>query len=395
MKRMVDDKEIREFDDRITALEQGGGGGSSDTAKKLQDTAAGQIGVVEVVDEEEYANLFLGIKGQNDAVYKNYVVVGSDGYVGVKANDSFEFGVQGNKGSFFAAKENDIEITPDTGYDVNFKVGGLGNVYITKTGQGTLVKKRVAIVDDIPTYSAGTGIDITNGQISVDNTVVTKDTDGNVEALYLPSINSPDGEDTDCKGRVNLTSGARRGIVTIEAEGEDSQASIEVRGSTSGEGMITITGDLIIDTAIRPKVGSGLNQEQIAYLSDITSASVYEYELRFQDEESTPTVYVVKFMSSNGSLINTSVPEDFNELVTFIQIYGIERQINATRSVFTMEGYTVNSSTQVPTWSRLTAIKDTNGNVNQLWYNINGQSSHQLTDLDVDYTSIELWKRTI
>ena len=391
MRRMVDDKEMITINNRITALEEGGGGGSSDTAKKLEDTAAGQIGVAQVVDEEDYATLFLGIKGQNEAVYKNYVSISSDGSLAVKADDSFEFGVQGNKGSFFAAKEHDVEITPDTGYDVNFKVGNLGNVYVTRTGQGTLVKKRVALTEEIPTKTSDLTNDsgfITNADIPAN--VVTKDSDGNVAALYLPSINSTEGNDSDCKGRVELSSGTRRGIVTIVGDGEANNASIEVRGSTSGEGSVTIVGDVTIDSNTRPKVGTGLNQEQVAYLSDITSASVYEYELRFQDEESTPTVYVVKFMSSNGSLINTSVPEDFDELVTFIQTYGIERQINATRSVFTMEGYTVNSSTQVPTWSQLTAIKDTNGNVNQLWYNINGQSSHQLSNLDVDYTSIEL-----
>ena len=192
MRRMVDDKEMITINNRITALEEGGGG-SSDTAKKLQDTAAGQTGVVQVVDEDEYATLFLGIKGENEAVYKNYVDVSSDGTVALKANDSFEFGVQGNKGSFFAAKQNDIEITPDTGYDVNIKVGNGGNLCVTQTGQGTLVKKPVALAEDIPTDTsdltnnagfitiadvpvptAGTGIDILNGQISVDNTVAMK-----------------------------------------------------------------------------------------------------------------------------------------------------------------------------------------------------------------------------
>lgn len=130
-------------------------------------------------------------------------------------------------------------------------------------------------IADVPVPTAGTGIDITSGTISVDSTVITKNTNGNVQALYLPSINSIDGEDSDCKGRVELTSGARRGIVTIEAEGESNNASIEVRGSTSGEGIVTITGDVTIDSTTRPKVGSGLSQEQVAYLSDMPTLNRY------------------------------------------------------------------------------------------------------------------------
>lgn len=158
------------------SAEWGGGGGDADIAKKVQDTAAGQIGVVEVVDEEDYATLFLGIKGENDALYKNYIDVSSDGTVALKANESFEFGVQGNKGSFFAAKEEDIEITPDTGYDVNIKVGNGGNLCVTQTGQGTLVKKPVALEEDIPSNVSDLNNDagyITSSDIS---NMVTTDT---------------------------------------------------------------------------------------------------------------------------------------------------------------------------------------------------------------------------
>ena len=153
-----------------------GGGGDADVAKEVQDTAAGQIGVVKVVDEEDYATLFLGIKGENEAVYKNYVDVSSDGTVALKADESFEFGVQGNKGSFFAAKENDIEITPDYGYDVNIKVGNGGKLCVTQTGQGAFVKKEVALDEDIPTNVS----DLTNdaGYItsSAISNMVTTDT---------------------------------------------------------------------------------------------------------------------------------------------------------------------------------------------------------------------------
>lgn len=68
MKRMVDDKEIRNFDDRITALEQGGGGGGTYTAGDNISISNNEISTVVnptfenvIIENDSYsANNFLG-----------------------------------------------------------------------------------------------------------------------------------------------------------------------------------------------------------------------------------------------------------------------------------------------------------------------------------------------
>ncbi len=103
---------------------------------------------------------------------------------------------------------------------------------------------------------------------------IQKNADGNItEKLYLVNgISSADGEETDNKATISLDSGVRRSILALNAGGEDGYANIELRGGTSGDGFVTITGDVTVDSIYRPKVGTGANQEQVAYLSDIPAS---------------------------------------------------------------------------------------------------------------------------
>lgn len=124
---------------------------TTDLATKVDKfvPTAGAVANIELYDEEDYANLFIGVKGENEALYKNYVSISSDGDVNIKADESFTMGVQNNNGTVLLGKDHDMEFTAQSGYDVNFKVGGSGKVCVTKTGQGTLTKKEIALKEDI------------------------------------------------------------------------------------------------------------------------------------------------------------------------------------------------------------------------------------------------------
>ena len=110
---------------------------------------AGDIAGIELYDEEDYASLVIGVKNEGDSFYYNYVNVSGDGSVNIKATDTFAMGIQNNSGSVLCAKNHDMEFTAQSGYDINFKVGNLGKVCVTETGIGTLVKKEIALKEDI------------------------------------------------------------------------------------------------------------------------------------------------------------------------------------------------------------------------------------------------------
>ncbi len=115
---------------------------------------------------------------------------------------------------------------------------------------------------------------LTDAIDDLNSKTIQKNADGNItEKLYLVNgISSADGEETDNKATISLDSGVRRSILTLNAGGEDGYANIELRGGTSGDGFVTITGDVTVDSIYRPKVGTGANQEQVAYLSDIPAS---------------------------------------------------------------------------------------------------------------------------
>lgn len=134
---------------------------------------AGSVANIELYDEETYANLFIGVKGQNEATYKNYVSISSEGDVNIKADESFTMGVQNNNGTVLLGKNHDMEFTAQSDYDVNFKVGGTGKVCVTKTGVGTLVKKEIALKEDIINVEAnpaGSATDTLN-KVTIGSTV--------------------------------------------------------------------------------------------------------------------------------------------------------------------------------------------------------------------------------
>lgn len=115
---------------------------------------------------------------------------------------------------------------------------------------------------------------IDNINTTLDTKVIQKNADGNIqEKLYLVNgISSATGEDTDNKATISLSSSIRRGNLYLSAGGEDGEASISLTGGTSGTGHIAITGDVTVDSIYRPKVGTGSNPEEVAYLSDIPAS---------------------------------------------------------------------------------------------------------------------------
>lgn len=126
-------------------------------------------------------------------------------------------------------------------------------------------------IADVPVPTAGTGINITNGQISVDNTVAMK-TD-----IYTKT--EIDNKDT----------------ATLNAAKAYTDAQV------------------------------------------IAGASVYEYELVF-DESDNEDTWSYRFISTDGGLINTSVPETYAELVQFVQDYGLH-----AANLYKLVGYVVNN----------------------------------------------------
>ena len=291
---------------------------------------------------------------------------------------------------------NTSDLTNDSGFITNSALTGYATeTYVNTAISGLSIPTKTSdltndsdfiTIADVPVPTPGTGINILNGQISVDNTVVTKDTDGNVEALYLSSITSVNGTDTDCKSRVNLSSGIKKGTVTLVADGEGSEASIEVKGSASedDEGTVTIIGDVTIDSNTRPKVGTGANQKQIAYLSDISTPSVYEYVLQFSTENLT---FNVSFISTDGNLIDTSVPENFSELINFIKTYGMEYP-GGQHPSYSMRGH-VEETLNIK-YCVITAHN--NGTTDTLQY-ASGSTYSDIASTDIFYEGIHLYKR--
>lgn len=143
-------------------------------------------------------------------------------------------------------------------------------------GEGITIENNV-ISSAGTTYTAGNGIDITDDTISIDDTkVVVKDSDGNVDGIlqvaHLQSENWE--EDDDNKADIYLSSGLRRGRVTLSAGGEESSASIMLQGTTSvgSGGYIEISGETNFITNSRITVTDSNNDtEEVAYLSDLES----------------------------------------------------------------------------------------------------------------------------
>lgn len=136
---------------------------------------------------------------------------------------------------------------------------------------------------------AGTGIDITNGVISVDSdTVVTKDSNGNVNGiLQVAHLQSEDwDEDDDCKADIYLNSGLRSSTIVLDTDGEESGSSITLSGTTSVGSYGTITADAGSITLIthgsrifQKDAASDTYVNEVAYLDDLDERETRKYEL--------------------------------------------------------------------------------------------------------------------
>ena len=107
--------------------------------------------------------------------------------------------------------------------------------------------------------------------------VVTKDDAGNIDGiLQVEQLQSEEwDEDDDCKANIYLTSGLRKSTIVLNTEGEETGSSIILQGTTSvgSEGTVEISGKTNFTTDNRITVtDSGDDSEDIAYLSDISSA---------------------------------------------------------------------------------------------------------------------------
>ena len=201
-----------------------------------------------------------------------------------------------------------------------------GYSYILPDKSGTF-----ALLDDIPTvttYTAGSGISISSGTISADNTIarvadipsttdfVTKDSNGNVNGIlqvaHLQSENWD--EDDDNKANIYLTSGLRSATLSLNAGGEESGASINLDGSTAvgSEGWIAINGQTTFNTSNRINVSNGSTTEQIAYLSDIPSVpaqtKLYAHKISFNItfSGSNNITGIATIISTSSTQITTS-----------------------------------------------------------------------------------------
>lgn len=156
---------------------------------------------------------------------------------------------------------------------------------------------------------------------ALESDTLIKDLDGNIdETIYVTNISSDQGEDTDNKATIGLSSGIRSASLTLYAGGEESDATISLRGTTSigSEGTIQISGETTFFTENRITVDDGNNNtESIAYLSDIPATALYQHKYKFNYADSTDNVYFkfeIAFISSR-STVYTTIADIFTYLL--------------------------------------------------------------------------------
>lgn len=131
-------------------------------------------------------------------------------------------------------------------------------------------------ISDVPVYTGGLGIDIVNGVIGVDNGVALK--------MDIP--------DTYTKTEID-----NKDTATLNAAKAYTDAQV------------------------------------------VAGASVYEYELIFTETDHNSTWYFT-FISTDGTLLNTSVPEDYSELCQFVTDFGITEVLPGNLFTSHMRGFT-------------------------------------------------------
>lgn len=153
-----------------------------------------------------------------------------------------------------------------------------------------------------------------SGTVATTNETFIKDSDSNInETIYVGNISSKAGEDADNKATIGLSSGVRTSTLALYAGGEESGASIYLRGTSSvgSEGIISISGETTFFTSNRITVNDGnSNTDSIAYLSDIptTALNLYQHKYKFDYSDSTDGVYFkfeVAFISSRDTVYTT------------------------------------------------------------------------------------------
>lgn len=162
-----------------------------------------------------------------------------------------------------------------------------------------------------------------SGTVATTNETLIKDSDGNIdETIYISNISSEQGEDTDNKATINLSSGVRTADLTLSAGGEETGPSISLSGTTAigSEGLVQISGTTTFFTENRLTVDSGNNNtESVAYLSDIstTGLNLYQHKYKFNYSDSGDGVYFkfeVAFISSR-STVYTTIADIFTYLL--------------------------------------------------------------------------------
>ena len=169
---------------------------------------------------------------------------------------------------------------------------------------------------------SGTDVDISTGTLKYNsNEVLSADSDGNLNKnlIRTSQITSFSGEDSDSKGEITLSSGLRHGSAYIYADGEESGASIYLRGTTSvgSEGVIEISGETTFNTANRINVYDGSDTEQIAYLSDISGGggnTLYRHKIKIIKKDGSDNI--IGFIAF--AILNTSA----TQFTTLISIAG-------------------------------------------------------------------------
>lgn len=118
-------------------------------------------------------------------------------------------------------------------------------------------------------------------------------------------------------------------------------------------------------------------------------ASIYEYELQFESDDLSQE-YHMRFISSDGTLVNTSVPESFAELVDFVKSYGISKTIGGSVTNYEMNGYLVDENSIQFCNLRVTS----NNGTDTMFYSA-GSVVAAITSSDIYTSTITLYKRTV
>lgn len=220
------------------------------------------------------------------------------------------------------------------------------------------------------TYTAGTGINISDENvISIDNTVATKEDINTYTAGYGLTFGETNEFEIDSTvvatksdileyesgdGILITTSGENLRQISVSTDvamtddiptkvsqldnDSDFITIADVPVPTAGTGIDILNGQISVDNTVAMKtdIPNTYTKTQIenmdsttlamanAYTDNkvIAGASVYEYELIFDDSDNEDT-WFYRFISTDPGLINTSVPESYAELVQFVKDHGI------------------------------------------------------------------------